>query len=46
MKGKPRLTNKQRAAMGIRRWDNGEISHYNEKVNTSRSSDNVKPEVF
>lgn len=46
MKGKARLTNKQRVAVGIKLHDNGEISHYNEKINTSRNNDNVRPEQF
>lgn len=44
MKGKARLTNKQRTAIGIKIHDNGEIVHYNDKVNTSRKNDNVRPD--
>lgn len=44
MKGKPKLTNKQRAALGIKRHDNGEIDHAAEKVAYSRNNDNVRPD--
>lgn len=42
MKSKPKFTNKQRKAMGIKTHDNGQKSHYAEKANTSRQNDNVR----
>lgn len=42
---KNRLSNKQRSAMGLKRRDNGEISHNAEKVAFSRKNDNVKSEL-
>ncbi|SKA86311.1 hypothetical protein SAMN05428976_10863 [Clostridium sp. USBA 49] len=46
MKNKPKFTNKQKTAMGIKMNDNGEIAHYNDKVEISRKNDNVKPNEF
>lgn len=42
---KNNLTNKQRTAMGLKRKDNGEITHIAEKATFSRKNDNVKPEL-
>jgi hypothetical protein len=44
MKGKPKLTNKQRTALGFKRYDNGEIAHQAEKVAYSKNNDNVRPD--
>ncbi len=46
MKRKARLTNKQRTAMGFKRYDNGEIAHAAEKAEYSKSNDNVRPDSF
>jgi hypothetical protein len=44
MKGRPKLTNKQRSAMGFKRYDNGEIAHQTEKDTFSKNNDNVRPD--
>jgi hypothetical protein len=46
MKGKPKFTNQQLAAGGLKRTDNGEIEHSEEKSVKSRQNDNVKPNTF
>jgi hypothetical protein len=44
MRGRPKLTNKQRTAMGFIRHDNGEIAHKAEKIAYSKNNDNVRPD--
>ena len=44
MKERPKLTNTQRTAMGIKRHDNGEIAHQAEKNAFSKKNDNVMPD--
>jgi hypothetical protein len=46
MKGKPKLTNKQRTALGFKRCDHGEIAHAAEKTAHSRNNDNVRSDSF
>jgi hypothetical protein len=46
MKNRPKLTNKQRTAIGYKRHDNGEIAHQAEKYAFSKNNDNVKPDQF
>lgn len=43
MKEKNKLTNQQMSSAGMKRADNGEIDHLNEKITESRKKDNVKP---
>lgn len=46
MKVKGRLTNKQRTAIGLKRHDNGEITHDADKASYSKNNDNVRPDSF
>lgn len=46
MKGKAKLTNKQRTAIGFKRHDNGEIDHAAEKAAYSKRHDNVRSDSF
>lgn len=46
MKGKPKFTNQQMSAEGLKRTDNGEVQHDAEKAANSRQNDNVKPNTF
>jgi hypothetical protein len=44
MKTKSEITNQQRSALGIKRTDNGEIEHADEKKTWSKENDNVRPD--
>ena len=42
MKEKNKLTNQQMSSAGMKRTDNGEINHTDEKIDSSRKKDNIK----
>lgn len=44
MKVKPEVTNQQMSAMGIKRTDNGQIEHTDEKKAWGKENDNVRPD--
>lgn len=43
MREKQQLTNQQMSAAGLKREDNGEIDHIEEKRAKSKKNDNVNP---
>ena len=43
MKSNQKLSNQQLSSAGMKRTDNGEVKHSDEKTAKSRKNDNVKP---